>query len=115
MGRSEHWHATMRVVVTPTGRGQQVALCVNWGDDNEYVLDYYDTAEEGVAMAQHFTKCYEKAAEEGFYLIPGFFVHDAGYGLTVAEALDKRVSPSQFKGILKSLKTGRHVSRKFSY
>lgn len=74
-------------------------------------LDYYDSELEAAMAARHFAICVGLANMEGFELIPGFFIHPAGYGVTVAEALVLDESPEKFRRVLRQLKAGVYKPR----
>lgn len=69
----DFYPASGKLVLYPTGRGAQVALCVESESGEGFLVDYYDTPEEGQLASEHFSDCYEVALSEGFVLTPGFF------------------------------------------
>lgn len=89
-------------------------LMVELPGDELCFLDYYDTEQEAKIAAYHFAKCAKFAYLEGVSIFPGFFVHPAGYGISVAEALVVGESPSVFRRNLQRLKAGTYTFKKLS-
>ncbi len=95
-----------RLEIIPTGEAEKVVLVADIRNGKGCIIDYYDTPLQAKRVARHFTRCCTVAAAEGFYLIPGFFTNDTGYGITLAIALDVSESPSKFRETLLELKKG---------
>ncbi|WAH39023.1 hypothetical protein [Alicyclobacillus dauci] len=89
-------------------RSLRVIVVAVFNDDKGYILDYYDTVREAKRAATHFYSCYRVAVEEGFTLIPGFFVHEGiGCGVNVAEGLAVEEPVEAFREVLRMLKAMR--------
>lgn len=89
-------------------------LVVELSGDELCFLDYYDTEQEAKIAAHHFAKCAKLAYLEGFSIFPGFFIHPAGYGISVAEALVAGESPNVFRRNLQRLKAGTYTFKNLS-
>lgn len=86
-------------------------LLVDLPGDELCFLDYYDTEQEAKTAAYHFAECAKLAYLEDFFIRPGFFIHPAGYGISVAHALVVGESPNVFRRDLQKLKAGTYTFR----
>jgi len=84
-----------------------ILAVANLGNNQSCILDYYDSVEDAELAVEHFRQCYEIAVDEGFVLVPEFFVHqETGCKVTVAEGLAAHESVEVFRETLRIFKRG---------